>query len=470
MFKSVFLYKVCFVFLLVILVMNISCRKDLDFENSGPITFRFSQDTVFLDTVFTNSNSETFLVKIFNDTDKDVLISNLYLNQKNKSPFRINVDGRTAYEFNDIALRGKDSLMVFVEIALGDASQDWIAEDEIIFDNQQQIKLLATVENAIYHYPKDGAQFSEINTNTTWDASHAHIIYGDLRVAENKTLKLDAGTKVYLHQDSRLELDKNAHLIAQGKQDSKIVFRSDRQTPRYDSLPKQWEEIKLMPESKIDAQYVVIKGANKGLHLDHATAALKNVEIYNAGSSGIFSNNSSIVGSNVVISDAADASLNIENGGHYTFYFSTFANEGKTSVVGNSGPNIPLYLSDYTTKDNKEINNPLNGTFINSIFYGRYPNGVVLDFKNENHVSINFESCLIRNEDQKTIDYTTHPKFKHTVLENPLFISTLYSNQNLRLNQDSPAKSQGNPLYIKEAPQDLDGIIRKNPPSIGAYD
>ncbi|MGI9526019.1 MAG: hypothetical protein ACR2MS_02795 [Weeksellaceae bacterium] len=449
--------------------MNTSCRKDLEFEPSGNTAFHFSQDTVFLDTVFTKSNSETFLVKVFNKTSTDYLISKLYLNQKDKSPFRINVDGRTGYEFNEVALRANDSLMIFVEIALGDNNNDWLAEDEIMVGNKQQIKLLAAVESAIYHYPSKDQEASEITNNTVWTQDKAHIIYGTLQIKENKKLEIEAGTRIYMHQNSRLIVEKNAALIANGLNDKKIIFRSDRQTTRYDTLPKQWNEIKLLPGSKFEGHNVQIKGANNGLNLDHAMANLRNVEIYNAGSSGIFSNHSEITGRNVVISDAGNASLNIENGGKYTFYFSSFANEGKSGVVGASGPNIPLYLSDYTAIEGQEITSPLHATFINSIFYGRYPNGAILDFKNKNQAAYIFESCVIKNEDKNTLDYATDSNFKNIITADPLFTSTIYSDQNLRLKPESPAKLKGNPLYINESPFDLDGIKRNNKPSIGAY-
>ncbi|MXV37781.1 hypothetical protein GO491_03660 [Flavobacteriaceae bacterium Ap0902] len=456
-------------FILTFFILNISCRKDLDFESSAGTTFRFSQDTVFLDTVFTQSNSETFLVKVFNDSDEDVLISSLYLNQKENSPFRINVDGRTGFEFNEVALRGKDSLMIFVEIALGE-SADWIAEDEIMFENQQQVKLLAAVEDAIYHFPHGDVSFSEISVDTQWDDNKAHIIYGNLKIAKDKKLDILPGTKIYFHQNSGLELGENATLNAMGTKDKRILFRSDRHTTRYDTLPKQWNEIKLMPNANLLADYIIIKGANNGLNLTDAYADLKNVEIYNAGSSGIFSKNSTIVGRNVVISDAGNASLNIENGGDYQFYFSTFANQSASGVVGVSGPAIPLYLSDYTDLDGTEANHPINAVFANSIFYGAYPNGVVVDLRNENNGNYTFDSCLIKNEDTESINYSTHPDFNQILTADPMFRSAIYSNQDLRLGEESPARNQGNPLYIDMAPTDINEIPRDNTPNLGAYE
>ena len=449
---------------------SISCRKDLDFEPSQS-TLRFSKDTVFLDTIFTQSNSETYLLKVYNDSDENISLSNVYLNRRSESPFRINVDGVPGFEFSEIPLRANDSLMVFVEIAMSDSGTDFIQEDELIFsDSGQQVKLLAMAENAVYHYPAENEEFLLLQ-DTEWNSSTSHVIYGNVKLAEGRTMNVHPGTRIYLHNGSSLEILSNATLNLNGTRDNPVLIRGARHDARYDSLPGQWEHIKLL-NADLNANYAVIKGGKNGLNLENSTAEMHNMQIYNMSSSGIFAKNATIHGTNVVISDAADACLNVEKGGNYNFYYSTFANNWESGVSGISGPNIPAYLSDYTTVydangvETGQEYAPLNAFFANSIFYGRYWNGVYLDAEGETEFNYDFQHCLIKNEDTSVFDFSPF----NVITENPMFISTIFSQQDLRLQEDSPARNAGNSAFNQQSPQDIRGVQRDQSPNIGAYE
>lgn len=456
---------------ILIILFSSSCRKDLEFETSGT-QLRFSKDTVFLDTIFTNSNSETYLLKVHNDSDENISLSNVYLNQRGSSPFRINIDGRSGFEFSEIPLRANDSLMVFVEIALGDDSGNMVEEDELVFaDSGQEVKLLALSENAVYHYPAEGETEFLLTENTTWDSSVSHVIFGNIRLAENKTLNIQEGTKVYLHNNSSLEISPNADLNLNGTLQDPVIIRGARHDARYDSLPKQWNQIKLI-DARLNSNYAVISGGTNGFHLDHSEATINNTQIYNMASSGIFTKNATVNGKNVVISDAGDACLNIEMGGNYEFYFSTFANMWESGVAGISGPTIPAYLSDYTAVYDAEGNETgqefaaMNAFFGNCIFYGNYPNGVYLDPQGNVAFNYDFQNCLIKNENTAEFDFSPF----NVVTENPLFVSAIFSNQDLRLQEDSPARNAGNNAWNNLVPADIKGVNRDSSPNIGAYE
>ena len=67
--KQYFLYLLTFCFL----ILWSSCRNDFDFKiNEGNL--RFSKDTVYLDTVFSNIGSSTYSLKVYNTSDQDILI------------------------------------------------------------------------------------------------------------------------------------------------------------------------------------------------------------------------------------------------------------------------------------------------------------------------------------------------------------------------------------------------------------
>ncbi len=460
------------VFLITILILTsaMSCRKDLDFESNPNIALQFSKDTIFLDTIFTQSNSETYLLKVYNPSNDDISLSNIYLNQRENSNFRINVDGVPGFEFSEVPLRAKDSLMVFVEVAMQQTNDMMIEEDELVFsDSQQQVKLLAMIEDAIYHYPNEGEDFIQINQDTEWNNNKSHVVYGTLKV-DNAALHIAAGAKLYFHTNSGMLVENGGSLNLNGTIDNPVLMRGNRHDARYDSLPKQWNEVKLK-NANLNANYAIIKGGKNGFSLENSSANIENTQIYNMSSSGIFAKNANIIGKNVVIADAGDASLNIEKGGNYEFYYSTFANVWKTGLVGINGPNVPAYLSNYTEDENgNESYAALNAFFGNCIFYGRYPNGVYLDEKEDAEFNSSFDRCFIKNENTDDIDYTTHPSFINPLTGDPMFVASIFSQQDLRLQEESPAKNVGNSAFNSQAPKDIKGVLRGQNPNIGAYE
>ena len=64
-----------------------SCRNDFDFESSSG-NLRFSKDTVYLDTVFTNIGSSTYTLKVYNKSDKNIAIPSLKLGKGMASKYR----------------------------------------------------------------------------------------------------------------------------------------------------------------------------------------------------------------------------------------------------------------------------------------------------------------------------------------------------------------------------------------------
>ena len=95
-------------------VLLSSCRNDFEtVPNTGQL--EFSRDTVYLDTVFTNIGSSTYNLKVYNRGDEDINIPTVQLGQGESSLYRLNVDGIPGKTFEDVVIRAKDSIFVFVE-------------------------------------------------------------------------------------------------------------------------------------------------------------------------------------------------------------------------------------------------------------------------------------------------------------------------------------------------------------------
>lgn len=100
--------------LLACIILVSSCRNDFD---TTPSTgdLRFSRDTIFLDTVFTNIGSSTYNFKVYNDTDETINIPNVRLTTGEDSDYRLNIDGVAGRTFENVEILAKDSIFVFVE-------------------------------------------------------------------------------------------------------------------------------------------------------------------------------------------------------------------------------------------------------------------------------------------------------------------------------------------------------------------
>ncbi|WP_435523987.1 hypothetical protein [Chryseobacterium indoltheticum] len=76
------------------------------------------------------------MVKVFNNEDKDVMIPRINLEKGAASLYKINVDGKTGHDFQNVPLRKNDSLYIFVEIAPQATGPEAIAEVQSSFYNR----------------------------------------------------------------------------------------------------------------------------------------------------------------------------------------------------------------------------------------------------------------------------------------------------------------------------------------------
>jgi hypothetical protein len=115
--------SIYFIISLFTLIFWSSCRQDFEFTPTTG-TLSFSKDTVYLDTVFSNIGSSTYTLKVYNNSDDDILIPSLKLSNGQTSNYRMNVDGMTGVgtligkEFENVELLAKDSMFVFIETSI----------------------------------------------------------------------------------------------------------------------------------------------------------------------------------------------------------------------------------------------------------------------------------------------------------------------------------------------------------------
>jgi len=295
-----------------------SCRKDFDFSPSTG-SLEFSKDTVYLDTVFTNTSSSTYNLRVYNRSDDDIVIPTVNLQRGDGSEYRLNVDGRSGKDFTNVEILAKDSLFIFVETTIDysnfpNPDNEFLYTDKILFDsgsNLQDVDLVTLVRDAVFIFPDRDADNIVETLTLTIDGMLAAVPTGE-------TLTINAGARVHFHRDSGLFVCEGASLQVNGAistddelLENEVIFEGDRLEPIFEDVPGQWAGIWLFDGSINNViNHATIKNANAGLFvigdpdapMDKLT--ITNSQIYNSGAFGILGRNTSIRGENVVINNA----------------------------------------------------------------------------------------------------------------------------------------------------------------------
>jgi len=486
-----------------------SCRKDFDtVPSSGKL--QFSKDTVYLDTVFNKISSSTYTLKVYNRSNKDIKIPSIKL-KKSDSKYRMMVDGMTGTNgksFSNVELLAKDSLFIFIEITVAEinpSDKEFLYTDEIEFDsgsNLQKVNLVTLIQDAVFLYPQkyeNGTKESlllgfdedneevringfELNENDPVNGNEFHftkekpyVIYGFAGVTQGKTLKIDAGARVHFHAESGLIIQPQAKLNINGAVstsenplENEVIFESDRLEPEFADTPGQWGVIWLRDESKSIINHLTLKNAAIGFLMQNSDLTITNSQIYNSSNYGILARTSKIVGENVVINDAGQASLACTVGGDYKFTHCTLNNNW------NNSKQLAVYISNFEKNEDESItkSNLDQATFNNCIIYGSNNVELFLDKDNAADFKSSFENCLIKFNDLGTglannelYDFIRNEESGNIKNKDPKFYKV---NQNkLNIDETSSAFQKGNTSY--RIPTDILGVTRSAIPDIGAY-
>ena len=447
----------------------ISCNRD-DLNFASPTQkLSFSEDTLVLDTVYSQVRSETYAIKIYNNENKDISIPKIYLEGGAASPYKINVDGKPGISFTNVPLRKKDSLFIFVEVAPNTSNTEAIAEDRIQIETlvaKQHITLLSVVQDVEFFVStKDNPKI--LTQNTTWTSTKAKIIYGDLKLADGKSLTIAEGSKVYFHKNANLKIGKNAQLIANGNLGKEVIFRGDRNDTKHDTLPLNWGGIQLEKGAVAQLNYAKIFGGTTGLVLNNASATIKNTIIHTFQEYGILGINATVNAENLVMNNCGEADLGIFKGGNYNILHSTFVNYWN---LNGSLPGLGIYAANEYKNGSTTEQGALNFNLKNSIVYTDRSNTVQLKPTSGQTFSYLFENCLLKYDTSAGFAFDNNSSVINSLKNNdPKFENYFTEKLNLRVKTDSPAKGKGKTATAQAAPLDIVKVSRTTNPTIGAY-
>lgn len=462
--------KILIIFSSLILIISIgSCRKDFKAQASTG-NLSFSTETVYLDTVFTNIGSSTYNLKVYNTSNEDIQIPSIELENGNTSNYRLMVDGLSGKSFENIEIKSKDSIYIFVETTIdildySTNAKEFLYTDNIVFDAnnfQQNVELVTLVKDAKMIFPSeliDGAlnDFELSPAQLNWTNTLPYVIYGFPTVPECETLTIEEGTRIYFHRDAGLIVKNCATIIADGDSSSdpdlmekEIIFQGDRLEELYRDIPGQWGTIWLQEGSTNNVfDHVTIKNATIGIRSDgndgDLTSSITNTQIYNHSVNGIFAYNGHIKGENVVIGNCGQACVSLAMG-TYDFTHSTF-----TNYWVNGFRSFPtLLLSNSLTVNDTIYVSQLDATFTNCIVYGNDNLEFSLIKELDADFNYKFKNCLLRFDDSSNqfnnnelYNFNDTSFYENNIFnEDPLFLDT--SNNDLLIPEGtSPADNTG---------------------------
>ncbi len=462
--------KIILFFAFWLSLFAISCNNDEITFDAPSMELRFSTDTVFCDTVYHQVRSETYAVKVYNDEDKDISIPKISLFGGVESPYRINVDGKSGTEFTNVPLRKKDSLYIFVEIAPTSMGTEAIAEDQIIFStpvSQQHVTLFSVVQDAEFFIETDAPNSNTLTGNVDWTNNKAKIIYGDLNLASGATLNISQGTKVYFFKNSGMKVNGGATLNINGDLGSEVVIRGDRNDPRYDTIPKNWNSIKFEPGANLNMNYARVFGGTRGLELKESTATIKNSIIHTFDEYGIYAINSTINADNLVMNNCQHADFGIFKGGNYTILHSTLANYWQL----NSAEALSLFATnEWVNESGQTENADLNLNISNSILYTKNSNAVRFNPITGQNFAYQILNSLLKYDSGAGFNFEANSNVINSLQNmDPKFVNYYTELLNLRVANDSPAKGKGNIIAAALSPLDILKNSRTASPTLGAY-
>ncbi|MBR6979529.1 MAG: right-handed parallel beta-helix repeat-containing protein [Prevotella sp.] len=273
------------------LVLAVACTDDDTFTTSPANHLSFSQDSVSLDTVFSQVPSITKTFWVYNRSGSGIRCASIRLEKGNQTGFRVNVDGSylgatAGYQMSNLEIRNKDSIRVFVELTSPLANKDVPTrlEDNLLFTLEsgvvQKVNLNAFSWDAIKYYNMVVDHDSLIST------TRPVIVYGGITVNRGATLTIGAGTTLYFHEDAGIDV--HGKLNIQGEADNNVILRGDRLDHMFDYLPYdgvsgQWRGLHFFEESYDNAiNYADIHSTYHGVICDSSDVSKLKLSLYNS--------------------------------------------------------------------------------------------------------------------------------------------------------------------------------------------
>lgn len=445
-----------------------SCIED-DFTTSSSDILTFSRDTVSFDTVFTDLGTPTARLLVYNKAKKSINISNIAFKRGADSNFSINVDGMNGKSFQNVEIRGGDSIYIFIECFI-DANSD--NEPYLIEDKLQFVTNGVTQDVQVEAYGQNVTRLHDlrINSDTRFTAERPYVIFDSLIVEKGAKLTIEPGARLLFHDKASLTI--RGQIEAIGSVENMIHFRGDRldnvlPDVAYDIMAGQWHGIRIEAESFDNRlEFVNMRSTAIGLQIDSCGSTdrrkllLINSWLHNSQSSTISSKYAWVDAYGCCFSEAANGVVELWGGKHH-FSQCTISNYYLFSAMFE-----PLLCLYHCLPDSEISDQPLmQASFENSILYGMTADINEGDLSGSNVYLRNVLLKSAGSDDSNFVNciWDADPLF-YTIREDYFF--------DYRLKNDSPAIGAGLSEFVpKESLYDIYGNYRLSTgiPDLGAF-
>lgn len=450
----------------VALMLN-SCIED-GFTTSSSDVLAFNKDTVAFDTVITMQGTTTKQMVVYNRSKKQINISSIKVaGLATKGHFHLNVDGVRGDEFQNVEIRGNDSIFIFIEAKLDEMEKDepTLLEDrlEFVTNGVSQSVLLTAWGQDVMRMRGD-----TISRSMHFTADKPYLIYDTVFVKDRVTITLDAGATLLFHDKAALRCA--GRMVANGTAEAPVTLRGDRLdhvvgTTSFDVMSGQWGGVIFTPPTMGNVlNHVIMKGSSIGMHCSaggdttHCALKLVNCVLTNSASTCLATAACYVQLIGTEISDAAEEVAYFA-GGKISASQCTFANYYLFKV-----PSLPI-VNIFDVEFSNGTIGKIKADFNNCIIYGlssEINEGTLDDF------NVYLRYCLLKSAG------SNDAHFINCIWEaDPCFLTVRDDHFfDYRLGNESDAIGKGNPdLCPAEARYDRYGNDRlvSGAIDLGAY-
>ncbi len=399
-----------------------SCNNDETFTTDSNAKLAFSSDTLRFDTVFTRRGSAVRYIKIINNNDQPLRVSKIFLLNRDKSKFTLNVDGIPGREFQDVEIYANDSIYLFATVTIDPndpvSVSPFIVDEKVIFEtngNVQELTLEAWGQNANYFPSRfNGGQPVVLtcrNSEISFDDPKPYVFYGAIFI-DSCTVNIPEGTRIYVHggvakndlfgifNDGIIYVLRNGRLQIKGTKEKPVVIQGDRLEESFQDDEGQWNGIFISRGSRGNTiDYTTIKNSNIGVYVDSsAQLTVRNSRFYNTAGSGLLAVHSTVTAENCLFYNNQVTSVVLRHGGDYNFTYCTMASYGiRASALGLS--NFRCYKEDCSVANVYR----LNASFRNCIIYGSDRDELEMSDASQGQTAgifnVKFENCVVKVQD-----------------------------------------------------------------------
>lgn len=457
--------KLTFIIIAAMAAVFTGCIED-GFATSPSDQPAFSVDTLDFGVIYTDELSRTSRFVVYNRHDKGLSLQSVKMAGPNAELFRINVDGMSGRELNDIEIRAKDSVFVFVEASLPatDADAPVRVESELQFVvNGVTSRVVVAADGQDIHRLRGLV----VDKDTTLAAGRPYRVTDSLVVAPGATLTLEPGVRLMFHDKAFMAV--GGTLRSMGTAEQPVRLTGDRAGDvitgvSFDIMSRQWDCVDFLPSSQDNClQYTEISNTSYGVavygdgsDLDSPKLTLLNCRLRNSGECVLLAFNASIDARGCEFAEAASGLVYLM-GGRHRFDLCTASNH---YLFASSGGAAWTFADPEATELWAGIE-PTSALITNSITWGIgddvYPGDLA-------GLPIIFNRCLFRSkgtDDDNFVEciWDADPLF-YTEREKYIF--------DYRLRPESPAIGAAYP-GLSERPLATDFYGTPRAADLGAY-